>query len=280
MIEFRNMQLYETPEEVKEVLKDDKKIMELDIHPIIKDLLLKADKEQLLKNVDLHMKKIEDHSYYVGEFCIQAGIPERGACHDMSKWSAVELFESIYFYEGTRSPIDKANEVIGWSPAFTQHVRLNDHQLENSIYLNGGMVKPVEKTMDAAIETVCDFCGAAKAYMGDKFTFKGELEWWHKRLEMLQEAGTIHPKMAEFITQALEVCAQREAMIDYATFEDIWDYVHQEKTQSKDETILEEMQITAADDILNSEGCNTTQNVEVDNFFITEDIAEEEDIGL
>ena len=276
MREYKGLKLYETPEEVKEVLRDDKKIMELDIDPIVKDLLLKADKEQLMQNVDLHMKKISDHTHYVGEFCKQAGIPERGANHDASKWSAVELFESIYFYEGTRSPIDKANEVIGWSPAFTQHVRLNDHQLENSIYLNGGMVKPVEKVMDAAIETVCDFCGAAKAYMGDKFTFQGELEWWNKRLEMLQEAGTIHPKMAEFVTQALQVCAQKEAMIDYATFEDIWDYIHQEKTISTETPILEEVHISAADDVLNSDGCTTKPDVPIDNFFIEEDEIGEE----
>ena len=276
MREFKNMRLYETKEEVKEVLKDNDKIMELNIHPIVKDLLLNADKEKLMKNVDLHMKKIADHSFYVGEFCKQAGIPKRGEEHDLSKWSADELFESIYFYEGTRSPIDKANEVIGWSPAFLHHVQCNDHQLENSIYLNCGMIKPVEKTMDAAIETVCDFCGAAKAYMGEKFTFKGELEWWHNRLKLLNEAGTIHPKMAEFITKSLTECAEQNKMIGYKTFEKIWDEVHKDKEKTTDSPILEEVTINVADDVLNSDGCVTKQEVEVDNFFITEDTIEEE----
>ena len=76
MREFKNMRLYETKEEVREVLKDNDKIMELNIHPIVKDLLLNADKEKLMKNVDLHMKKIADHSFYVGEFCKLAGIDE------------------------------------------------------------------------------------------------------------------------------------------------------------------------------------------------------------
>ena len=249
--------------------------MELDIHPIVRDLLLNADKNQLMQNVDLHMKKIADHSFFVGEFCKQAGIPKRGEEHDLSKWSASELFESIYFYEGTRSPIDKANEVIGWSPAFLHHTQCNDHQLENSIYLNCGMIKPVEKTLDAAIEVVCDFCGAAKAYMGEKFTFQGELDWWHNRLKTLNEAGTIHPKMAEFITIALEQCLEKNAMIKHKDFENIWEEIHKEKEIVTEESFLEEVKINVADDVLNSDTCTTKPDTIVDNFFITEDEIED-----
>ena len=271
MREYKNMRLFEKPEEVKKILIDNNKIMELDIHPIVKELLLNADKNKLMQNVDLHMKKIADHSFYVGEFCKQAGIPQRGEEHDLSKWSADELFESIYFYEGTRSPIDKANEVIGWSPAFLHHTQCNDHQLENSIYLNCGMIKPVEKTLDAAIEVVCDFCGAAKAYMGEKFTFQGELDWWHNRLKTLNEAGTIHPKMAEFITIALEQCLGKDAMIGYKDFENIWKEIHQEKEIVTEESFLEEVKINVADDVLNNDMCTTKPDTIVDNFFITED---------
>ena len=65
-------------------------------------------------------------------------------------------------------------------------------------------------------------------------------------------------------------------MIDYATFEDIWDYIHQEKTISTETPILEEVHISTADDVLNSDGCTTKPDVPIDNFFIEEDEIGEE----
>ena len=180
--------------EVQEILLDNNKINELPIDNTVKQLLMAADKKVLLKNAELHMAKIAFHSDCVREFCEKAGIPERGAKHDNSKWSPQELFESIYFFQGTRSPIDRANEVLGWSPAFNHHVESNDHHLEASVklketgktvyetenaYINGGTVIRIsdgavipkdelmteDKPIDVAIETICDFCGAAKAYL-------------------------------------------------------------------------------------------------------------------
>lgn len=226
MREYNGMKLYEDPKEVKMILMNNHLIEQLDIEPEVKTLLLTADKEKLMANVDAHMQKIANHSHFVGEFCKQAGISERGEAHDLSKWSEQELFESIYFFEGTRSPIDKANEVLGWSPAFSHHVQVNDHQLEHNIYINGGTITPREPSFDAAVEVICDFCGAAKAYLGDKFTFPGELDWWYKRMEVLQQGGTIHPKMAEFITETLKICAERNGMISYEEMKEIWNEVH------------------------------------------------------
>ena len=130
------MKIYRNVDEIKNILSDNRKIEQLNLHPIVKDLLLNADKQKLLANVNNHIAKISNHYFYVKNFCEQAGIPERGKSHDISKFSEEELFESIYFYEGTRSPIDKANEVIGWSPAFAHHIKYNDHQIKCDITLS------------------------------------------------------------------------------------------------------------------------------------------------
>ena len=249
---INGMRIYRNVDEIKNILSDNKKIKQLNLHPTVKDLLLNADKKQLLSNVSNHIAKISNHYFYVKNFCEQAGIPERGKSHDISKFSEEELFESIYFYEGTRSPIDKANEVIGWSPAFAHHIKYNDHQLENSIYINGGMINPVEKTLDASIEVVCDFCGAAKAYLGSKFSFKGELEWWFNRLKVLEAGGTIHPKMAEFITLALTQCVERDQMIGYSDFQNIWNEIHNEQIKTTQPSI--------ADDVLNNDTVSKVSN--------------------
>lgn len=233
------MKLYQDINEVKDILLDNSKILSLPINNKVKELLLNANKDVLCSNAELHFAKIHSHYTYVRDFCQQAGISERGTVHDLSKWSAEELFESIYFYEGTRSPIDKANEILGWSPAFTHHIRHNEHQLENSIYINGGMIKPIKKEFEASIEVVCDFCGAAKAYLGEKFTFKGEIQWWNNRKKILEEANTIHPLTSMFITKSLEQCAEIERILTYTEFQKVWEEINKSNKLVLGNDILE-----------------------------------------
>ena len=52
-----------------------------------------------------------------------------------------------------------------------------------------------------AIELICDYLGAAKAYWGNYFTYKGELDWWNKKLS--EKPPKMHPETIEFITNVL-----------------------------------------------------------------------------
>ena len=65
-----------------------------------------------------HFKTVLTHKYYVFKNCVVAGMPLRGILHDLSKFSPIEFFESVKYYQGSRSPIDACKEVNGYSNAW------------------------------------------------------------------------------------------------------------------------------------------------------------------
>ena len=83
-----------------------------------------------LSNFFLHLKKILVHKYWVFYFCCKAGIPWQGITHDLSKFSPVEFWESVKYYQGNRSPIDACKEENGYSMAWQHHKGRNPHHYE------------------------------------------------------------------------------------------------------------------------------------------------------
>ena len=63
-----------------------------------------------IKNIFKHLKLITKHKWIVFRLCCKAGIPWRGICHDLSKYSPTEFLEGIKYYQGNRSPITAAKE--------------------------------------------------------------------------------------------------------------------------------------------------------------------------
>lgn len=140
----------------------------------------------MISNAFKHFLKICKHKYYVGKYCFMAGIPLRGILHDMSKFSPIEFFESVKYYQGDRSPIDACKEVNGVSKAWLHHKGRNTHHYEyyQDNFDNGG--EPLQMPFKDACEMLCDYLGAGKAYMGKNFTYKAEYEWWlNKRTKPL-----------------------------------------------------------------------------------------------
>ena len=65
-----------------------------------------------LKNFFGHLKTVLKHKWIVFKLSIKAGIPIRGLLHDLSKFSFIEFFESVKYYEGgKRSPLAKSKEI-------------------------------------------------------------------------------------------------------------------------------------------------------------------------
>ncbi len=136
-----------------------------------------------LKNVWLHLRKIQTHRKWVRHYCFLAGIPWRGLTHDLSKYSPIEFWESARFYVGTSSPINEAKKAQGYSRAWLHHRGRNRHHwaywADN--FSEELTVYPMPKK--DFIEMVCDFLGAGRAYSKEEFTYKKELEWWKKARE-------------------------------------------------------------------------------------------------
>lgn len=153
-----------------------------------------------LKNIFLHLKKIIIHKYWVLYFCIKAGIPLQGIMHDISKFSPLEFIEGVKYYQGNRSPIDACKEDNGYSAAWLHHKGRNPHHYEywQDNFDNGG--HPLKMPYKYALEMVCDYLGAGKAYMGKDFTIEKEYQWW---LNKSSKPIAMHPHTKKFVGDLL-----------------------------------------------------------------------------
>ena len=153
-----------------------------------------------IKNTFRHLGKILKHKYWVFYYCCKAGIPWRGFMHDWSKFSPTEFWESVKYYQGNRSPIDACKEDKGYSKAWLHHKGRNRHHYEywQDNFDNGG--QPLQMPYKDAVEMLCDYLGAGRAYMGKDFSYKKEYEWWCKKCE---KSLAMHSQTKAFITHML-----------------------------------------------------------------------------
>lgn len=147
-----------------------------------------------------HFKTICKHKYWVFHYCRMVGIPWRGIVHDLSKFSPTEFCESVKYYTGTSSPIDECKKDIGYSNAWLHHRGRNPHHYEywTDNYDNGTI--SLDMPFKYTIEMVCDYLGAARAYMGDNFNYDNEYKWWEKKKSL---AKAMHPYTVYFIDTIL-----------------------------------------------------------------------------
>ena len=158
-------------------------------------------------NTFKHFGKICKHKWWVFYYCCKAGIPWRGIKHDMSKFSPTEFWESVRYYQGNRSPIDACKEDKGVSKAWMHHKGRNPHHYEywQDNFDQGGA--PVKMPFHDAVEMLCDYLGAGRAYMGKNFTYQKEYEWWCNKVS---KPIAMHPDTQAFIDHILWQCAYEE----------------------------------------------------------------------
>lgn len=137
----------------------------------------------MLKNAIAHWKKIRTHRKWVRRYCWKQGLFWQGLIHDLSKYSPTEFFESVKYYQGTSSPIDACKKANGVSYAWMHHKGRNPHHYEywQDNFDRGG--QPVLMPYKYFVEEMCDFIGAARAYLGKDFSYVKEEEWWKKKRE-------------------------------------------------------------------------------------------------
>lgn len=154
-----------------------------------------------ITNVVKHFSKICKHKFWVGYYCFKAGIPWRGIKHDMSKFSPVEFWESVKYFQGTSSPIDACKKENGWSKAWQHHKGRNDHHYEywQDDFDHGG--KALIMPFECALEMLCDYLGAGRAYMGKNFSYKKEYLWWQEKKAL---PIAMHPAIIDFIEHELQ----------------------------------------------------------------------------
>ena len=147
-----------------------------------------------------HFNLITKHKWIVFKLCLKAGIPFRGLMHDLSKYSLTEFIESAKFYVGDHSPITEAKKANGYSKAWLHHKGRNKHHYEywQDDFDHGG--KQIQIPFKYALELVCDYLAAGKAYMKKDFSYDAEYNWW---LNKKSNPIAMHPQTMLFVDMML-----------------------------------------------------------------------------
>lgn len=138
-------------------------------------------KKDFLHNLRGHWRTIMLHKREVSRAMTQCGRPIQGFFHDMSKFSPVEFWESVKYFQGTRSPIEACKEDLGYSRAWFHHRGVNPHHSQYWVDLSFGEIKPCEMPWKYLLEFICDGVGAGRAYNKEKWTDAALLDYWNKK---------------------------------------------------------------------------------------------------
>lgn len=143
-----------------------------------------------------HFHLVNKHRWYVFLYSIKAGIPFRGLVHDLSKYSPTEFFESVKYFNGSRSPIHYAKIDKGYSDAWLHHKGRNKHHFEYWEDINKDGRYGAFIPYKFIVECICDKLAACRVYNGKNFNKKQPLEYWNE----VDKKGSIkiHPGIAEF----------------------------------------------------------------------------------
>lgn len=148
----------------------------------------------IVTKISKHFILVSKHKWYVFKYAVKAGIPYRGLVHDLSKFSPTEFFESIKYYNGTRSPIHVCREDKGYSAAWLHHKGRNKHHFEYWEDMSKNERKGVFPPYKYIVEAVCDKIAAGKVYQKDKWNQHEPYEYWtniEKKAPVDKHPGTI-----------------------------------------------------------------------------------------
>ena len=152
-----------------------------------------------------HIKLVSKHRWLVFKYATKAGIPWRGFVHDLSKFSPTEFFESVKYYNGSKSPILVSREKNGYSKAWIHHKNRNKHHFEYwedvSKTERIGVFLPYKYIVEAA----CDKIAAGMVYNGKDWNQTEPYEYWSK----IEKNTPVvkHPATIEFMNQVLKKIA-------------------------------------------------------------------------
>lgn len=154
-----------------------------------------------------HFKTITRHRNKVICHCIRAGIPWRGLMHDLSKYAPSEFFEGSRYWQGTRSPNEKAREENGFSAAWIHHKGRNRHHFEHWKDYNSvtHLEEPVKMPFVFVLEMFCDRVAASKIYQGKNYTDQHPLDYFMRA----KGHRVIHPETSNLLESWLEMLKDR-----------------------------------------------------------------------
>jgi len=153
-----------------------------------------------IKNIFKHLHLVNKHRYIVFKLTCRAGIPFRGLIHDLSKYSPIEFFEGVKYYNGKKSPIAFCKKEKGYSKAWLHHKGKNKHHFEYWYDYSAPNNKPVIP-YKYTVEMICDTLAAGIVYKGKEWTQSYQLEYHKNRKDLNYINDKIQKVLEEVYTQ-------------------------------------------------------------------------------
>lgn len=165
---------------------------------------------QTIKKFWYHLKRVCIHKYWVCKYCFQLGIPWRGIKHDLSKFSWAEFSRGVKYYTPNGSPIPEEKRLNnGVSIAWQHHKGRNSHHYEYWTDNYDSGTTCIQMPFEDAVEMICDYLGAARAYWGKAFTFNKEYDWWLTKVDKIK----MHPHTKGFVSAVLHTLKDEDARV-------------------------------------------------------------------
>ena len=152
----------------------------------------------IFKNAIKHIILVSKHKWLVFKFCCKIGMPIRGLRHDLSKFTPVEFFESIKYYNGKMSPIKLCKQDKGYSLSWLHHKGRNKHHDSYWVDLSAPQAAPVIPYKFVA-EMLCDKLSASITYSGKDWTNSSEYDYW----QIEKTKIILNPKVEKFLTAVI-----------------------------------------------------------------------------
>lgn len=149
-----------------------------------------------------HLKNIIVHKYWVFHFGRKIGVSFWQLLkHDLSKFSFIEFWESVKYYQGTSSPIPVCKKINGYSKAWQHHKGRNPHHYEywTDNYDSGTTFIPMP--WKYLTEMLADWCAAGRTYQKDEWSIYSQKEWWDNKKKL---NPSIHPVTIKMIDNFFE----------------------------------------------------------------------------
>ena len=154
-----------------------------------------------------HLFTVLHHKRLVLHYCFRLGLYRQVICHDLSKFSPVEYWAGVRYFQGDRSPNEAERLDKGYSAAWLHHKGRNRHHLEYWIdYTPGG-----ERPMDGVrmprrylAEMFCDRIAASRTYLKGAYTDSSPLAYY----ERSKGHYLLHPETRAELEQLLTMLAR------------------------------------------------------------------------
>ena len=167
----------------------------------------------LIKNIFGHLKTVLTHKYWVFYYSCKLGIPWRGFVHDLSKFSPIEFWESVKYYQGGKSsPINACKADKGYSLAWQHHKGRNPHHYEYWVdkFDEGGVA--INMPMPYKLEMLADyFIGQGKmktarfrcSRMSIDIEFEDKIQEEGKLPETVKQGFSLYSPSVEFVEKIM-----------------------------------------------------------------------------